>query len=98
MIYFDIDNERYRLQHNNADDSRTVVRCDDEDFQCLLRIDSSLNVTKDGEHHRLGILSDNWVLYKADGSVAVLKTADAAEYDWRSILQAEVAAAKHLLA
>jgi hypothetical protein len=97
MLQFDHNGQRYHLRHNNDDDSRSVTRDGIE----LLRICSSLNITKDGT--RLGYMQsgktarqdDVWVLVRGE-QVTSLDIA-CRDHCWRQLMKAEVEAAKLLL-
>lgn len=103
MMYFDVGDIRYHLRHDYADDSRTVVACDDPDFKVLLTFNSSLHILRDGkdvgylttrenplhngQHHHLVLTNGAEI----DLEIPCL------DWHWEYILKAEVKAAKFFL-
>jgi hypothetical protein len=103
VIYFDHNSGRYHLRHHNNDDSRTVVECEDFNFNILLKFDSDLNIFGPSGlmlgRLRVDYKIDQWTLLKADGEIVRLDVPilTGSMYNWQEILKAEVEAAKILL-
>lgn len=102
MIDFVHNGVRYHIEHNDDDDSRSVVQLPGRCTEVLLKFDSSLNVLAPS-----GLVvgrlrgfteqrTEDWVLVKQDGSITNLNV-PVRDYHWKNILLAEVEAAKVLL-
>jgi hypothetical protein len=95
MAGFDIGDESYILTHDVNDDSRSVSSLDEKG---LVHYDASCNVKLRGK--RVGRLigyTGTWQLEGTDGKVAFVTKQPTRDYDWRTLLAAEVEVAKHLL-
>lgn len=94
--FFDVDGERYRLQHDHNDDSRFVALSDDEDNKEILRFDNSLSVLKDGVRvGRLTTFGDDFILERNDGESVLLCPHNRWGYD--ELVIAECRAARALM-
>lgn len=103
MKHFQIGSGYYLLDHIVDDDSRDVIRIGDPKRTPLLRFDSSLRV-RDQAGKVIGCVSQTgsgseatFTFDKLNGEVVNLGIA-LNDWHWTSIVDAEVAVARHVLA